>query len=1120
MSLEPRPTSSPPDTLTRHRDQVCDRFEAAWQAGTRPCIEDYLAAIPQAQRPGLLRELILLEVDYRRLAGEQPRAEEFLARFPTLDSAWIASVSIIPPANQDNLPPLAQCPAAAPAPGVVLGDYELLEEIARGGMGVVFRARQKGVERVVALKVILHGQLATLADVLRFRTEAEHAAALDHPHIVPIYHVGHDNGRPFFTMRLVEGGNLAQALTDPARAQAGWRWLARAEGGQWAVGEGCSQQDAACLLETVARAVHHAHQRGVIHRDLKSANILLDGAGEPHVTDFGLAKRVASPSGHTQSGALVGTPSYMAPEQAMGQKDLTTAADVYALGAILYELLVGRLPFRQSTVLDTLRQVVEVEPERPRQHNPRVHEDLETICLKCLQKAPAKRYASAEALAEDLRRFQAGEPIAARPVGRLERVWKLAKRRPAVAALTGGLVLVVLVGFGLVTWKWQEELAARAAAELKEREAEAARMHAEANEKKATLARQEADFEKQQAEHQRDLALMYFGKAQDAVQKMLTEVSLDHALLRNEPRFELVRKNLLVKALQFHQEFLNEKSADPTVRLATGIAYRHVADIHAELGNREEAEKAYRQSVKLLTQVKEQFPGKAVHRQQLAMSCNNLGVFLRAGDQQEAAELFQQAMDLRGQLVKDFPGVPSYRQELAASCINLAVLLKDKSKLPQAELLYGQAGKLLEQLVKEVPTQPSYRQDLARLYNNLALLVQSNNRLKEAEDLHRQALELRDKLVKAFPGVASFREDLASSCVNLGSLLMKGQRDEAVVLFGQAKELLAGLSTDFPRIVTYREDLARSCYLLAFVLHAAGKRQQAESPYWKAYDLYHGLSVENPSVASYRHDLARSCYQLGLLLEALSRDKEAEPLYREGIRLLQQLAKETPAAVVYRKEQAELWIRVASVLEKSQRWREAEVAYRHAIWLRAQLAYDDPTQVSLVETTANTVWSLARMHQNLKHWKQACAVYERTIQWCLRAPCSAVASHTLLLSYVGLTDSQVALGNHQGAALTAGKLGKHTEAGRKGLVLAGRYLALCVTLSLKDKELTDAQRRQVGQAYGDQAIAFLRQAIELGWSDVGLLKTDFLLASIRDRKDFQDLIRQLEDKKLPGKNPA
>ena len=293
------------------------------------------------------------------------------------------------------------------------GEYELLEEVGRGGMGVVYRARQLRLNRVVALKMILSGQFASAEDVKRFQVEAENAARLDHPNIVPVYEVGRHRGRHYFTMKLIPGGSLARHIDRYTK----------------------DHRAAAQLIATGAQAVHHAHQHGILHRDIKPGNVLLDGEGRPQVTDFGLARRIEGEEGLTLSGAVLGSPRYMPPEQARGDKGLTVAADVYGLGAVLYELLTGRPPFAGQTVLETLRQVREQDPARPSGIVAALDRDLETVCLKCLEKDPRRRYPNALGLAEDLERWLAGEPISAKPSGALRRVAKWARRRPAAAAL-------------------------------------------------------------------------------------------------------------------------------------------------------------------------------------------------------------------------------------------------------------------------------------------------------------------------------------------------------------------------------------------------------------------------------------------------------------------------------------------------------------------------------------------------------------------------------------------------------------------------------------------------------------------------------------------------------------
>ncbi|MDX1929621.1 MAG: WD40 repeat domain-containing serine/threonine protein kinase [Pirellulaceae bacterium] len=354
--------------------------------------------------------------------------------------------------------------------GKVIGDYELLELISSGGMGVVYRARQISLGRVVALKMVLNA----VRDKTRFRIEAEAAASLHHANIVSIHEVGEFEGQPFLSMQYIAGGNLHDHLKPGAMAP----------------------RAAAVLVRTIATAVHYAHQRGILHRDLKPANVLLDAERRPYVTDFGLAKQIGNSVELTRSGAIIGTPGYMAPEQAMGQvKSITVAADVYGLGAILYAALTGEAPFKSDSDLLTLRKVIEEPPVSPRAKRPALDRNLETICLKCLEKAPASRYGSARQLAEDLTRYLQGEPVSARPIGMLERRWRWCVRNPAMAIVSffAGLMLsaVVLMSLGLA---WREYVASMDAEYARIREAamaeavELARVDAVSNNAKAQQA--------------------------------------------------------------------------------------------------------------------------------------------------------------------------------------------------------------------------------------------------------------------------------------------------------------------------------------------------------------------------------------------------------------------------------------------------------------------------------------------------------------------------------------------------------------------------------------------------------------------------------------------------------
>jgi tetratricopeptide (TPR) repeat protein/predicted Ser/Thr protein kinase len=614
MSESPNPTAATENLSVEQRvDAACVRFEAAWQADQRPRIEDFLNAVPEAERPALLRELLHLELEYRRRGSEDVRADEYRTRFPqhaalieqvcnatapprpgaglpatvvvegpavvegasvppdvaplcadqrrrwergegvpveaylrkvprlqnsvgaVLTLAWqevllrreggaspapeefvrrfpayeaqirqlfalaseqprLALAELVQralaghaqggettddPGRTTGPEPLDEAartaPSAATARPKVPG-YEILGVLGKGGMGVVYRARQLGLGRQVALKMILHAGHADPDERQRFHAEAEAVARLQHANIVQIYAIGEHQGLPYFALEFCPGGSLDKRL----------------DGTPW------EPRRAAQLVETLARAVQAAHQAQIIHRDLKPANVLLTADGRLKVTDFGLAKRLDEKS-KTQRGAIMGTPSYMAPEQAegKGKMEIGPATDVYALGSILYELLTGRPPFKAATPLDTVLQVVSQEPVAVRRLQPKVPRDLETVCHKCLHKDPRRRYASALALAEDLRRFRVGEPVVARSVGMVERAVRWARRRPAAAAL---LVLVALaaaggaVGVPLLVARLQAAEAAQAEALAAYAEADRernAREQEETARKQGEIARQE-----------------------------------------------------------------------------------------------------------------------------------------------------------------------------------------------------------------------------------------------------------------------------------------------------------------------------------------------------------------------------------------------------------------------------------------------------------------------------------------------------------------------------------------------------------------------------------------------------------------------------------------------------
>jgi tetratricopeptide (TPR) repeat protein/tRNA A-37 threonylcarbamoyl transferase component Bud32 len=744
-----------------------------------------------------------------------------------------------------DLPTVREGTSPPQAPAVP--DYEVLGEIARGGMGVVYKARQVSLNRPVALKMILKGERATEDDVRRFRTEAEAVANLDHPNIVPIYEVGEYQGQHFFAMKLIEGGNLTGQV-------AGLRNDPRA---------------AARLLAAAARAVHYAHQRGTLHRDLKPANVLLDALGQPHVTDFGLAKRVEGDPGQTQSGAIVGTPSYMPPEQARAEKALTTAVDVYSLGAILYELLAGRPPFRGATVLDTLRQVQEEQPTPPRQFNPRVALDLEKISLKCLEKDPAKRYASAEALADDLERFLKGEPVRARSVSQAERLLRWCKRRPALASLAATVAVVFVVGLAATTWQWRRAETALVGERQQRRQAQA------------------------------NLKLTH--QVLIGFEEMDREVS--DRWLPYEPRLEKVRTAISRRRLRFFEGLAQQEGgADPFVRYFRAQAWTRAGNLRGVLGETEEAEKAYRLAATQLAELAADFPADTLPRRNLAGTYRNLGQLLKqTGRLTEAEQVLDEAIRLWTELAAKAPDEPAFRHQRALSVAERAEVRRRSDRLADAEADFREALAAEEKLAAEFRTSPDYQSALMTDSDNLGLLLVARDRPDEAGKCHKQAVTVGEKLVAAHPNEPYYRHTLASASHNLAKARSSSsQPASAEAPCRRAIALHTELARDFPGVLIYRHYLANHWSLLAdMLLDKTDRSKEALPASQEAIQLLDKLTAEYPTVPAYRNDLAISLSTSGIILDTLGHRDDAERAFRRSVEVGKGLVKDFPDVPEY-----------------------------------------------------------------------------------------------------------------------------------------------------------------------------------------------------------------------------
>ena len=620
-----------------------------------------------------------------------------------------------------------------------LPGYKFLGVLGRGGMGVVYKARQVKLDRLVALKMVLSGVYAAPAELARFQAEAEAVARLQHPNIVQIYEINDYQGLPYLALEYVEGGSLQQRLD----------------------GTPMAPREAAALVATLAGAMDYAHRRGIVHRDLKPANILLASGGRqsagnaattggltsaarqvPKITDFGLAKRVEGDSGQTRTGNILGTPSYMAPEQATGRnREVGPGADIYSLGAILYDLLTGRPPFKGETILDTLQQVQTNEPLPPRRLQPTVPRDLETICLKCLEKQRDKRYASAGALADDLERFLDHQPILARPTPWWERAAKWAQRRPAVASLLATLALTLTIAFIALFILWRQ-------AEYERDDALKARDERERQRVLALKARDEKEAARVlavnaqiEAEKQRDRADKNLQQAFTAGQVLLTRVAEERLL--KEPRMEGLRKEILLKAVQFYEGFYATEGATVAVRSQAARAHRRVGDIQEMLGNYAAAQESYEQAITLLDGLSKEAPGKRDYRPDLADAHSQLGIVLQALQQPARAEAeYKTAIALLEQLRQIYPGGPEHVRNLATAWSRLADLyMQQPGRAAEADTAFAEALRRLRQLHAEYPSVRDYHAELAKVLANYGVWLQVQGS-PDAEKVDQESLDL------------------------------------------------------------------------------------------------------------------------------------------------------------------------------------------------------------------------------------------------------------------------------------------------------------------------------------------------------------------------------------------
>jgi tetratricopeptide (TPR) repeat protein/tRNA A-37 threonylcarbamoyl transferase component Bud32 len=683
------------------------------------------------------------------------------------------------------------------------GDYEIQKELGHGGMGVVYKATQVSLNRPVALKMLRAGMLADDAELRRFQNEAEAVALLDHPCIVSVYEVGEHDGQRYFSMKLVEGGNLAEKL-------------------------GTFKNDHRAAVNMVieaAEAVQHAHMRGILHRDLKPANILIDDQAHPHITDFGLAKLMESDVELTTTGAVMGTPAYMSPEQAAGRRGaMTLATDVYGLGAIFYAMLTGNAPFGGESVVDTLDAVRTRPPEGPRKRNAAIPRDLELVCLKCLEKAPADRYPTAGALADDLRRWAAGEPVSVRAAGVVERVAKWARRKPTLAAAYSlGLLTILLSGLGgAAVWQWRAAEQARRVAVISEQvahksegEAKLARAAAVNSEKAAHVART-------QAEHYAQIAGLQSTLALNNAQSLITLVN---EKLQGPDVLE-IREEVLRTALRNVNHVADSFDRSTSKELITAAGLVALGGIYRQLGQSEKASRQFLRAVEIAKERVKVKRGNDAARRNLAVVYGMLGV-------------------TDDEMNRDLNSALDYQLKALA-------LFEDIDQNP---------------MTADSPMpRPVIRHDLSDAYRNVGLLYFRLGKLNDALLYERKAYDLAKELAEAQPNDSSLQISLTKAALALGSTAFHaGDRTQADAVLADARQRAQKLLATRPSDLAAKLNLGVALYRTGEKSLFGGSLPDARNDMQRCLKLLDEIARADPRNVSSQQNLSKAHYRLGNL---------------------------------------------------------------------------------------------------------------------------------------------------------------------------------------------------------------------------------------------------------------
>lgn len=1025
--------------------------------------------------------------------------------------------------------------------------YEILGILGRGGMGVVYKARQSGLNRLVALKMILGGAHAGKSERDRFQTEARAVAKLQHPNIVQVYEVGERDDLPFVSLEYIGGGSLG----------------ARTEG------KPMSPRTAAAVIELLARAMQYAHSNGIVHRDLKPANILLKDNSDvdirvdsgsrpssilglqdvrlpfvPKITDFGLAKDLQGESDLTGTGAILGTPSFMSPEQASGQtREIGIPTDIHALGAILYDSLTGRPPFLGADPMATIVQVRTMEPVPPSRWQPGLPGDLETICLKCLEKSPSRRYASAGDLADDVRRFLNGEPIRARPASALEKAWKWSRRRPTSAALIG-LSVLALVGAAV---------AGGTIARLKSQQADAELVRA-GNEK---LLRDRAEAERDRAQRESARAQANFEAARDAMDEFLTRVGDQRP--RPEPRMERLQMQLLDSALGFYDRFLRSpEGADSGVRREAAWAYQRAGRIREVQNRRKEAIEAYQEADRLFTALEHQEPNEPLNRKGHADALRQLAGALEADNQRDRADVaYAQALALLERLVADAPDQPNFRVDLASLRNSRATHLAQRGQTVEAIAMFhdainGLAAKnnaasreiQLEMARTEInlagvlltvgqqtegraalesgiatlrqlsasSKDPQFARELGRGLDALGNAYRLAKETGPAVAAYREAAAIFTKLAADFPRIPDYALLTAKSYDNVAETLEAGTNLRAGAADREkARAIYRRLMTNYPLDDEYRQRFAHSLDVQGAYYEEFGQLNDAMTALSEAAAVFERLATENMNNAVIMQQYGQRLVNLGILQARIDAAEKAEANFARAAVVLESVLQRAPKLDEARQSLIQAYRNQAGVMRRAGRPADEDAAWSRALTLQIKRAADFPDQPDVAADVAASLAALANLRQDKPTQRLAALrqAYERQKTALKLSPQRDDLVANLGAYGLAVVETLVQTNDFAGACAAANRMVIDLPTNWPGLLKVAQALSQCAAAAREDKKLGEADRQKAVRNCGEEAMTILRRAIAGGFRDAALLQSAPEFRELRDSTEFKDEFARL-----------